>query len=118
GRAVGLVWGQGRIALDQAQVRLLERSGAVRVAAGIRSEHLRLASSDAEPAEVMATGEVEVVEMLGAEQHVHVQVDGRLIAARVPREQHVRTGETARLVAESRRVHLFDQETGAALRSA
>jgi multiple sugar transport system ATP-binding protein len=114
---VCLVSPQARIALDQAQALLLERAGgAASVTAGIRSEHLRLATTPAEPAEVVATGAVEVVEMLGAEQHVHVLVDGRMLAARVPRDQHVRTGDTARLVADSRRIHLFDRETGTALR--
>ncbi|HXR56451.1 MAG TPA: sn-glycerol-3-phosphate ABC transporter ATP-binding protein UgpC [Casimicrobiaceae bacterium] len=87
------------------------------VTIGIRPECLTLASgSDAQSAEVTVRGNVQVVEMLGAEHYVHVATDGGALTARVPRHQSVKVDETVTFAAAARDVHLFDRETGRALR--
>jgi len=90
---------------------------APRVIVGIRPECLTLVSEgDAQRAEVAVRGSVQVVEMLGAEHYVHVATDGGALTARVPRHQPVKVDEAVTFAAAARDVHLFDRETGRALR--
>ncbi len=88
-----------------------------RVTIGIRPECLALLSdADAQSADVAVRGTVQVVEMLGAEHYVHVATDGGALTARVPRHQSVKVDETVTFAASARDVHLFDADTGRALR--
>ena len=114
---VDLVADSTRIRIVDAQAHALQQTGSQNVIVGIRPEQLSLAS-DAQPqtAGVTIRGKVEVVEMLGAEQYVHVAVGGGAVTARVPRGQPVKVEETVTFVAQARNVHLFDPETGRALR--
>jgi ABC-type sugar transport system ATPase subunit len=64
----------------------------------------------------MIRGKVEAVEMPSAEQYVHVEVRGGGVTARVPRSQPVKVEDTVTFVARTCDVHLFDPETGQALR--
>jgi len=61
-------------------------------------------------------GTVEAVEMLGAEQYVHMSTDGGSLTARLPRSQPVKVDEPLALGPNPHHLHLFDLETGAALR--
>jgi ABC-type sugar transport system ATPase subunit len=54
--------------------------------------------------------------MLGAEQYVHVNTEGGSLTARVPRNQPVRVDDMVILAAAAPDLHLFDHETGSALR--
>src|SRR5579864_7657237 len=106
-----------RIRISEAQAHLMQQSGSQQVTVGIRPEQLSLASDvQAQTADVAIRGRVEVVEMLGAEQYVHVAVNGGAVTARVPRSQPVRIDETVTFVAQARDLHLFDHDTGRALR--
>jgi multiple sugar transport system ATP-binding protein len=92
-------------------------SGAV--VAGIRPEHLRLVSDSAvetEPGTVR--GVVDIIEPLGSEQHVMVDVDGCVLVARLPRGDRVRTGQKVTLAVASDSVHVFDADNGVAYRKA
>ena len=105
-----------RITTSDADRRTLQGVDATGVTVGVRPECLALASeSDAQTAEVAVSGTVQVVEMLGAEQYVHVATDAGSLTARVPRHEPVKVDATVTLVASARDVHLFDRETGLAL---
>lgn len=82
------------------------------VEVGIRPERLHLDRS--RPGSGTVSGLVEVVEQLGAEYYVHVEVDGSIITARAPRDQQVRADESVKLTTDGGYVHIFDVETGIA----
>src|SRR5438034_3961610 len=112
-----LVTDSARIRVLPAQAGALASSGAERIMVGIRPERLTIVSEQqAVAAEVGARGTVEAVEMLGAEQYVHVAVDGGSLTARVPRDHMVKIDETVIFAAASRDLHLFDFQTGLAVR--
>jgi multiple sugar transport system ATP-binding protein len=112
-----LVADSTRVKLAAVQANAFKRTDTQRVTVGIRPEQLSLASdAQARTADVTIRGRVEVVEMLGAEQYVHVEVSGGAVTARVPRSQPVTIDETVTFVAQARDVHLFDHDTGRALR--
>jgi ABC-type sugar transport system ATPase subunit len=82
-----------------------------RLEAGVRPEHLEVATDSGE-----TNARVEVVESAGNETFVHVSAgDGRLVA-RVPPERRFEVGAGVRVSASPRRVYLFDADTGATLR--
>jgi multiple sugar transport system ATP-binding protein len=112
-----LVTDSARLRVTGAQARALEQSAADQVIVGIRPERLVLVSED-EASREQATlrGMVEVVEMLGAEQYVHVAVDGGSLTAKVSRDHCIKVDDNVTLAAAARDLHLFDQETGFALR--
>ena len=117
GERVTLATQAARIAASEAHQRALEAMHATSVTVGIRPECVTLASeSEARDADVAVRGTVQAVEMLGAEQYVHVATDAGALTARVPRSRSVKVDETVTFVASARDVHLFDRETGRALR--
>jgi multiple sugar transport system ATP-binding protein len=82
------------------------------VVVGVRPELLVPAAPDAAAAhEVDIRGQVEAVEMIGAEQLVHVVTDGGTLVARLSRERKVAEGENVAFTADSGRLHLFDPAT-------
>ncbi|HSV17507.1 MAG TPA: sn-glycerol-3-phosphate ABC transporter ATP-binding protein UgpC [Casimicrobiaceae bacterium] len=82
----------------------------------IRPERLALSRGDERAdADVVVQGSVEVVEMLGSEQYVHVRVPAGSVTARVPRDEPVRIDDRVTLTASARHLHVFDAETGASL---
>ncbi|HVW92542.1 MAG TPA: sn-glycerol-3-phosphate ABC transporter ATP-binding protein UgpC [Devosia sp.] len=87
-----------------------------KVTVGIRPERLVLCAPDvAEVSAVNIRAQVEAVEMIGAEQHVHVKSDDGALVARVPREQRLKDGDAVALSANTGHLHLFDPNTGLAL---
>ena len=114
---VELVADSARIRVAAAQLEALSKTGAERVIVGIRPERLALVSQrQAQDGEVIVRGTVGAVEMLGAEQYVHVIVDGGTLTARVPRDQPVKVDDIVALAAASHDLHLFDHQTESALR--
>jgi ABC-type sugar transport system ATPase subunit len=93
-----------------------ERAAALdgEVVVGIRPERLTLVGPDHPGSTVQ--GVVSVVEPLGSDQHVVVDVGGELVTARVSRDHHVQVDERVTLATEGAHVHLFDPDTGAAHR--
>jgi multiple sugar transport system ATP-binding protein len=109
GRAV-----EGRLLPEQANA--LDAHGADAIVVGIRPERLTLEAGDgARPADVVVRGTVEAVEMLGAEQYVHVAVETGTLTARVTRDHAVKVDENVTLTSAARHLHLFDPATGRAL---
>jgi len=86
----------------------LERGQEVLV--GFRPEHVELSGGDQRDA-LRLPARVDVVEYLGNEELVHMQVDGAEFVALLSSEKNVRPGESADLVVPSEKLHLFDPET-------
>jgi multiple sugar transport system ATP-binding protein len=85
------------------------------VSVGIRPERLSLADdASAADDELAVTGRVQVVEMLGSEQYVHVAVDGGTLTARVTRDRPIKVEQTIALRAPARHLHLFDADAAGA----
>ena len=117
GERIALVTPSVRVDLPDAHAAVVRQADAIRVTVGIRPECLALApESETRSAEVVVRGTVQVVEMLGAEQYVHVATDGGALTARVPRHRTVRVDDTVTFAAAARDVHVFERETGRALR--
>jgi multiple sugar transport system ATP-binding protein len=105
-----------RIRLSPAQAQALKAARSEMVTIGIRPERLTLAAgAEAPTAEVAVRGTVEVVEMLGSEQYVHLDVDGGSLTARVPRDQPVKAEQAVTFTSAARHLHLFDHQTGQTL---
>ena len=82
-----------------------------RVEVGLRPEHVRLEREAGE-----AAAEVRVVEDAGHERYVHLDAGGRHLVARAAPEFDLAVGERVTVGARAADLHLFDADTGAALR--
>src|SRR5918996_2126054 len=112
-----LVCGAAQLPLDDGTARLLDGARSGHVWVGIRPEHLEPGPEAPSFGRIALTGVVTVVEMLGPEQHVHVDVEGYELTARISREHTVRVQDPMTVGTEPRHLHLFDYETGEALRA-
>jgi len=110
-----LMTAAARIRLSMSQAQTLAKTSPERVVVGIRAEHLTLLPEARQDGSAVR-GTVEAVEMLGGEQYVHVGTDAGSLTARLPRSQPVKVDDAVVLAANPRDLHLFDLETGAALR--
>ena len=63
-----------------------------------------------------AEGSVEVIEPLGSEQHVIVKVGDAMVTAKMAREHKVSVGEKIAFTLDPARLHVFDPDSGQALR--
>jgi multiple sugar transport system ATP-binding protein len=91
------------------ELRSLSSSDEVIV--GIRPEHIKLSPAGVQSDGTLA-GEVDVVELTGAECCVSVTTDCGNIVIRVPPETPLRRGENVGLRFQVERVHLFDSVSG------
>ncbi|AYY13181.1 ABC transporter ATP-binding protein [Actinobacteria bacterium YIM 96077] len=82
------------------------------VEVGVRPERLYLDQTAARSGTL--SGTVEMVEQLGSEYYVHVNIDDAVITARTSRDQRVEIEESVKLTTDGAYAHLFDVETGAA----
>jgi multiple sugar transport system ATP-binding protein len=102
--------------LSPQQAQALAVADGAPITLAVRPERLALESTDAAAnAEVAIRGTVEMVEMLGSEQYVHVTLEAGRVTARVPRDHPVKVDEAVTLTASARHLHLFDADTGVAL---
>jgi multiple sugar transport system ATP-binding protein len=105
----------GGIALDglgvTAKPSRPARAGDVLV--GIRPQELIV--GDAPGAGLVLEAKVVVVEPLGSETFVHVELGGQSIVASTTSKQPPRVGSTVRLAAPAESLHLFDAKSGRAL---
>jgi multiple sugar transport system ATP-binding protein len=76
------------------------------VAAGIRPEHLALADDGLDAV-------VDVVEALGADTMVGLQIGGQSIVARLAPHVQVAPGQRVKVAPDAARIHLFDADGGA-----
>jgi len=84
-----------------------ENGRAVQV--GIRPEHLR----PCDPSRAFFSGQVEMVEQLGADMLIHIAHGKDMVIARLPHGEAPAVGSTMALDADPARVFLFDAGTGA-----
>jgi len=140
--ADGLVCSLGDAEIELGSRPDLERFVGRTIGLGIRPEHVREAGDDTGGARLR--GKVLLVEALGAELLVHVEVAARpllvedvlegagddeaalpaaataegatTILARFDAESRVREGDRVTLAVDTRRLHFFDLETGASIR--
>ena len=96
------------IELELAGARLPRADGPREATVGIRPEHLAIVA----PAEGDAAGEVYVVEPMGREQVVEIQVGARRLRVIAPPGFSARVGERVGLRFARERLHLFDSASG------
>jgi multiple sugar transport system ATP-binding protein len=84
-----------------------------KVIAGVRPEHMDIVpvASVGRDLHSYVTGVVEVVEPLGSEQYVLVDVSGEKLTARTKRDRSIRPDQKVAFAVEGSAVHLFDPET-------
>ncbi|MBM3522825.1 MAG: sn-glycerol-3-phosphate ABC transporter ATP-binding protein UgpC [Alphaproteobacteria bacterium] len=106
--------GEGRLALGDGQVVALPEAlarrarGAAELLVGIRPEHLHPATGAA----ALINGRVVVVEPLGSDTMVSLDIAGTALVARLPPRLVRRAGEKVALGADPANLHLFDKATG------
>ena len=89
------------------------------VVLGIRPEHLRLASEGpTSPEQTALNATVDLVEPLGGEALVHVRAGTHELTAKTRSRDLPDVGDKIQLVADGKRVHLFDASSGAVVRGA
>lgn len=102
--------------LTEEQSQKLTLPDGTAVVAGVRPETLRPVPSDGADGESsVVKGAVEVVEPLGPEQHLVVDVGGEMVTARVDRDVSARRGEKVVLAVGAGRAHVFSADSGEAL---
>jgi multiple sugar transport system ATP-binding protein len=83
---------------------------------GIRPEHLGLeGSTTIAGGNNRMTGKVEVVEPLGAETDLIVDINGQTVVVKVDGHAQVKVGDTVNLFAEQSRLHAFDLQNELAI---
>ena len=83
---------------------------------GIRPEHCELRHGGGDAPRTNPVVEIVFVEPMGGEALIGLDLDGNQVAARVDTRQKFRTGERVELVIDSEQAHLFDPDTGNAIR--
>ncbi|WP_248909890.1 ABC transporter ATP-binding protein [Halocatena marina] len=81
---------------------------------GIRPEDIRVAASDDEN---VLTVKVDVVEPLGDQSFVYFTVGGQTYTASIDGEEYIREGTEIDVVFPQNRIHLFDRQTGEAIKN-
>ena len=99
--------------------RLLSEAGAKRgqkVVMGVRPEDLKDARFPGREDLPKIRARVEVVENMGSENFVHVNVAGKTFTSRMdPRSSDIEPGQTIEVAVDTGHIHLFDPETETAL---
>ncbi|MBE7027420.1 MAG: sn-glycerol-3-phosphate ABC transporter ATP-binding protein UgpC [Ruminococcaceae bacterium] len=87
-----------------------------KVVMGIRPEDIHDYENDIDvtPNCVLNVG-VEIAELMGAETHLHVKVDGTIFIARVSPKNTAKQGDKVALYVNGNKIHLFDKETELAI---
>jgi multiple sugar transport system ATP-binding protein len=105
-----------RVRLTGPQLRALPADTS-RLIIGVRPERFQPASGPvAEKADCVIEGIVEVVEPLGAEQHVLVTVGDARVTVKRPREDRMEREEKVTFTVDPAHLHFFDAESGRAYR--
>ena len=79
---------------------------------GIRTEEITIADERTTvPSEWLFSGLVKVVEPLGNENHIHVELQGVTFVARCEGRRIVKAGEKIQVAFNLEQLHIFDEET-------
>jgi multiple sugar transport system ATP-binding protein len=108
--------GDLRVTLPNKLAQAAQKNGSRNLLLGIRPEHLELANPD--PAHLH--GRVELIEALGTDTFITVQLAGlqdapSSIQARISPEQTVQNGQEVSLSLTADKIHLFDPQTTLAI---
>ena len=105
-----------RIMLSAERANALTVGDGEQVVVGLRPEHLNVAAASVtdDASTSWLRGVVEVVEPLGSEQHVLVDVGGEKLTARTQRDHSIKVDNKIAFTVDGRHVHVFDATTGAA----
>jgi multiple sugar transport system ATP-binding protein len=108
--------GDLRVTLPNNLAQAAKKNGSRNLLLGIRPEHLELANPD--PAHLH--GRVELIEALGTDTFITVQLAGlqdapSSIQARISPEQNVQNGQEVSLSLTADKIHLFDPQTTLAI---
>lgn len=100
--------------VPEGKVGMLRNSGVVgkEVIFGIRPEDIHDEPMYLETyADAVVTKEIEVVEMLGAEEFLYFSINGHMITARVDARSATKAGAPASLAFDMNKAHFFDKQT-------
>ncbi|MFT5697453.1 MAG: multiple sugar transport system ATP-binding protein [Desulforhopalus sp.] len=79
---------------------------------GIRTEEITLTTEDTNsPVEWICSGIVKVVEPLGNENHLHVEIGGETFVARCEGRKIIKAGESINVAFNLEQLHIFDAAT-------
>ena len=108
----GLNTADGFVQLPDSLWTALQATATRRVVLGIRPEHLIATTSEDERYAAAFRGKVELVEMLGSEQHVTASLEHASLVFRLSAEVKAEPGANVRLAVTPDHLHMFDAETG------
>lgn len=111
---LALVSASARITPTPAQATRIAAHGAARIAVGFRPERLTLRAAASASGWTLA-GTATMIEMLGAEQYVHVSVADVSLIARLSRDHRIHAGDALTFAGDAANLHFFDEATGIAL---
>jgi multiple sugar transport system ATP-binding protein len=104
---------QFRLTLPEVWEPVLQQYNGCSLTLGIRPEHLTVSV----PAPKNLSVQVDLVEALGNDTYLSVSLaDKSTLQARIPPDQFVQIGERLWLAIASDKIHLFDPQTGMAIR--
>lgn len=116
GDGIHLLFDKNDVKLAEAKAKKLEESGYVgkEIIMGIRPEHIH--DEDmymSQMQDSIIDAQIEVVEMLGAETFLYMQVNGATstVTARVNPRTKAKAGDTIKVSLDTTRMHFFDKET-------
>jgi multiple sugar transport system ATP-binding protein len=95
--------------LSDEQVKKLSSEDGKQVYAGVRPEDFTISNE-----KHGIKGSVELVETLGAENHVYLKIDNESIILKFPADISISEGETINAIPNIAKLHVFDFETGVA----
>ena len=94
-------------------IRVYEKEKIVQVIAGIRPEHIHVAT----PESIAKFGKntikvtITVAELLGSEYFIHFNLGNQKVIAKVPANSIYESGDEVELVANTSKIHIFDELT-------
>lgn len=114
GDSVYAVFGENKIRIPEGKVKKLKDPSYIgkEVIMGIRPEDLHdeeIFLQSATDSTIKAY--VDVVELMGSETYLYLNVSGTNITARVDPRSTARTGDTIRIALDPNRLHFFDKDT-------
>lgn len=114
-----LLFASGGFSLKTSDGRDFSEYAGREVTLGIRPEDIHLADGEETPRPGRSEAieiRLALVEMLGSEHLVYFDLEGRRFSARSPSDTSVRTGQSVPLIFNTERIHVFDKQSGEALR--
>jgi multiple sugar transport system ATP-binding protein len=100
------------VPLPQSAQDGLKRFGGGPITLGIRPQHIQCTQVEGRPNDVPVVARVELVETLGVESFVYLDVGGETPICSAASHRHFRRGETLTALIRADKIHFFDPDTG------